>query len=346
MSQTIFIVDDKDINLKMAKDALNELYRVMTMPSAAKMFNLLEKIKPDLILLDIEMPEMDGFEALKILKENGKYADIPIIFLTATTDAKAEVLGFEMGVIDFITKPFSAPVLINRIKTHLNIDGLIRERTKELYEKTIQLKKIHNGTVFVVADIIEKRDEVTGSHIERTITYLNMLLDAMEERDIYRHDIQEIDTDIVFSSASLHDVGKIAISDTILNKPGKLTEEEFEIMKEHCVIGENVIDQIIERTEDVPALRYAKKSVSGHHERWDGRGYPKGLKESEIPIIARLVSVVDVYDALVSERPYKRAFSHEEAMKIITENSGSQFDPMIVKVFAEIEKEIKAVKRD
>ena len=346
MSQTIFIVDDKDINLKMAKDALNDLYRVMTMPSAAKMFNLLEKIKPDLILLDIEMPEMDGFEALKILKESEKYSDIPVIFLTATTDAKAEVRGFEMGVIDFITKPFSAPVLNNRIKTHLNIDSLIRERTEQLYQKTIQLKKIHNGTVFVVADIIEKRDEVTGSHIERTITYLNMLLEALEERGVYKNEIEEINSDIIFSSASLHDVGKIAISDTILNKPGKLTDEEFEIMKRHCIIGGNVIDQIIERTEDVIDLQYAKKSVIGHHERWDGRGYPNGLQGTEIPVIARLVSVVDVYDALASERPYKKAFSHEEAMKIITENSGSQFDPIIVKVFEEISEKVKAVKRD
>ena len=346
MSQTIFIVDDKDINLKMAKDVLNDLYRVMTMPSAEKMFKLLEKIKPDLILLDIEMPEMDGFEALKILKENEKHADIPVIFLTATTDTKAEVLGFQMGVIDFITKPFSEPVLINRIKTHLDIDSLIRERTEQLYQKTIQLKKIHNGTVFVVADIIEKRDEVTGSHIERTITYLNMLLEALMERGIYKDEVQEIDSDAVFSSASLHDVGKIAISDTILNKPGKLTEEEFEIMKRHCTIGENVIDQIIERTEDVVSLRYAKQSVACHHERWDGNGYPKRLREAEIPIIARLVSVVDVYDALASERPYKKAFTHEEAMKIITDNSGSQFDPIIVKVFEEIGVKIKAVKRD
>ncbi|MCL2743980.1 MAG: response regulator [Planctomycetaceae bacterium] len=151
MEKTIFVVDDNDTNLSMAKETLKHLYRVMTMPAAAKMFTLLEKITPDLILLDIEMPEMDGFETLHKLKSNDLHASIPVVFLTSMTDAAVEARGFQLGVIDFITKPFSAPVLINRIKTHLNIDELIRERTKQLHQKTIQLQTLQNGIVFVLA---------------------------------------------------------------------------------------------------------------------------------------------------------------------------------------------------
>ena len=345
MQKTIFVVDDNDINLSMAKEALKDLYRVMTLPSAAKMFSLMEKITPDLILLDIEMPEMDGFEALGILKSSEEYADIPVIFLTSITDAVVEAKGFQLGVIDFIAKPFSAPVLINRIKTHLDIDGIIRERTKQLYQKNIQLKKIHSGTVFVVADIIEKRDEVTGGHVERTLRYLNLLLEKMLERGLYVDEIRKMDSDALFSAACLHDVGKISISDTILNKPGKLTDNEFEIMKTHCSQGEQIVGQVITRTDDVSFLRYAMMSAACHHERWDGKGYPNRLEKTDIPLIARLVSIVDVYDALVSKRPYKDAFSHEEAMAMVMEGAGTQFDPMIAEVFCEIGDQIKEVKR-
>ena len=345
MTKTIFVVDDNDINLTMAKEALKGQYRVMTLPSAPKMFALMEKITPDLILLDIEMPEMDGFEALRLLKADETKASIPVVFLTGMSDAAVEASGFQLGVIDFIAKPFSAPVLNNRIKAHLDIDDIIRERTSQLYQKTLQLQKIQNGTVFVVSDIIESRDKGTGGHVERTVVYLNMLLEAMTARGLYVDDICEIDANVVFSAACLHDVGKIAISDTILNKPGKLTDEEFEMMKTHCAEGEHIIEQIILRTEDVAFLRSAKLSAGCHHERWDGKGYPNRLEKTDIPTIARLVSIVDVYDALISERPYKRAFSHDEAMKSIMEGAGSHFDPLIAEVFGGISVKLQGAKR-
>jgi putative two-component system response regulator len=344
MQKTIFVVDDSDTNLSMAKEALKEYYRVMTMPSAVKMFALLEKIIPDLILLDIEMPDMDGFEALHLLKENNAQSDIPVIFLTSMSDASVEAHGFEMGVIDFITKPFSAPVLINRIKTHLDIDEIIRQRTIQLQKKTEQLQKLQNGIVFVLADMVESRDKGTGGHIERTTTYIKILVDAMMERGVHADVLGKMDLDLLNSSARLHDIGKISIPDSVLNKPGKLTDEEFEIMKTHSAEGERIIDQIVSRTEDVEFLRNAKLFAGYHHERWDGKGYPHGDKETGIPLQGRIMAIVDVYDALVSERPYKKPFTADEAVGIIMENSGKQFDPVIVNVFYEARDQFKAVK--
>lgn len=335
--KTIFVVDDNDTNLSTAKEALTEHYRVMTLPSGAKMFSLMEKIKPDLILLDIEMPEMDGFEALSRLKAQEKYADIPVIFLTGMVDTAIEVRGFELGVIDFITKPFSPPVLQNRIKTHLNIDELIKERTT-------QLETLKNGIVYAMADIVENRDKNTGGHIDRTAVYIAILLDAMFHSGIYVDEICDWDLDSVISSARLHDVGKISISDTILNKPGKLTDEEYTEMKNHSLEGEKIIDKIVSRTDNVEFLQNAKLFALAHHERWDGKGYPQGLKGEDIPLQGRIMAIADVYDALVSERPYKKAFSAEEAVKIITEGTGTQFDPHIIDVFKKVQEQFAAVK--
>jgi len=337
MKKTIFVVDDNDTNLSMAKEAIKDHYRVMTMPSATKMFALLEKIKPDMILLDIEMPEMDGFEALKRLKEDRSRMDIPVIFVTGMTDVSVEVRGFQLGVVDFITKPFSAPVLLNRLKTHLNIDELIKERTT-------QLQRLQNGIVFVLADMVENRDQITGGHVERTTKYIEILIDAMIDRGVYAEELLSMDLDLLVASARLHDVGKITISDVILNKPGKLTDDEFKIMKTHPAEGERIINQIITRTDDVEFLRNAKLFAGYHHERWDGNGYPYGLKGTEIPLQGRIMAIADVYDALVSERPYKKAFPADEAIKIIADNAGKQFDPVITNVFSEARDQFKAVK--
>ena len=387
MQRTIFVIDDSETNLVMAREALIEHYRVMTLPSAAKMFALLEKVMPDLILLDIKMSEIDGFEALSRLKSNASYADIPVIFLTSVSDASTEARGFQLGVVDFITKPFSAPALLNRIKTHLNIDKLIRERTAEIQQQKEQLQHLQNSIVYVVADMVEKRDQETGGHIERTTEYLKILLDAMLEQGVYVEEICDIDFDLFVFSARLHDVGKISIPDDILNKPARLTDEEFKIMKTHAGEGEQIIDQIISRTESKTPLpdtklfsgyqnlseeefavikthaeegeriidkiasragnqsflRYAKLFAGYHHERWDGAGYPYGLAGKDIPFQGRIMALADVYDALISVRPYKKAFTHKEAVRIIMENSGTQFDPFIAEVFYKVRDQFKAV---
>jgi len=344
MQKTIFVVDDSNTNLTLAKEALKDQYRVMTLPSAAKMFALLEKVTPDLILLDIKMPEMNGFDALQQLKANASLTHIPVIFLTTMSDVSSEVRGFQLGVVDFVTKPFSAPVLLNRVKTHLDIDMLIRERTTELRQRTDQLKHLQNSIVFVLADMVEKRDLETGGHIERTTAFIRILLDAMLEQAVYIDEICDIDFELFASSARLHDVGKISISDVILNKPGQLTEEEFAIMKTHAEEGERIIDKIVLRAGDETFLQYAKLFAGYHHERWDGKGYPRGLVGTDIPLQGRIMALADVYDALISERPYKKPFSHEEAVKIIMKNSGTQFDPLIANVFYEERDKFKAVK--
>ncbi|MCL2762388.1 MAG: response regulator [Treponema sp.] len=327
--KTIFVVDDSDTNLAMADSALEGLYSVMTLPSAAKMFALLEKVAPDLILLDIDMPGMDGFEALQQLKSRDAYASIPVIFLTSLADVSVEARGFEMGAVDFIMKPFAAAVLQNRIKTHLGIDEMIHDRTT-------QLQRLQNSIVYVMADMVESRDLSTGGHIERTTAYIKILMNALMERGVYVDELRHWDMDIAASSARLHDVGKIAISDLILNKPAKLTKEEYEIMKTHALEGERNIERIILRTGDEAFLRHAKLFAGYHHERWDGTGYPRKLKGAAIPLQGRILAIVDVYDALVSVRPYKKAFTHDQAEYIIKAASGAHFDPNIVDVFLEV----------
>jgi len=332
--KTIFVVDDSDTNLSTAEKALEKLYRVMTIPSAAKMFSLLEKVPPDLILLDIEMPDIDGFLALERLKTNSSWANIPVVFLTGRTDTEVEVRGFQNGAVDFILKPFSEPVLLNRIRTHLNIDELIRERSA-------QLNRLQNGIVSVLANLVESRDKDTGGHIERTSAYIKILLNEMKKRGIYKEIISDWDTEKIIASARMHDLGKISITDLIVNKPGKLTEEEYEIMKTHAAEGERIIDRIIAQTGGGEFLNNARLFAGSHHERWDGKGYPNMLKGEEIPLQGRIMAIVDVYDALLSERPYKKAFSDEEAVKIIMENAGTHYDPKIAELFFDVKDLLK-----
>jgi len=335
--KTIFVVDDSDVNLSMAKNALETFYRVLTIPSAEKMFTLIEKITPDMILLDIEMPEMDGFEALLYLKSNPLYSGIPVIFLTGYSDDTIEARGFELGVVDFITKPFSTLVLLNRIKTHLDIDDLIRERTA-------RIRRLQDGIMTVLSDVIEERDKNTGGHNDRTSAYVKLLIKAMEERGVYADEIRGWNLELVASSARLHDTGKIHILDAILNKPGKLNYEEFEQMKSHTIEGARIISRIIKQTDEEEFLYNAKLFAEYHHERWDGTGYPHGLKETDIPLQGRIMAIVDVYDALVSKRPYKEPFTEEEAVNIIAMNAGKQFDPKIVQVFLEIKDKFKVLR--
>jgi len=334
--KTVFVVDDNNINLLSVDKALSEYYRVFTMTSASAMFRLLENVKPDLILMDILMPEMNGFETLKLLKSNNRYNDIPVIFLTSRNDASTESLGFKIGAVDFISKPFSPPVLLNRIQSHLDIEDIIRERTDSL-------QRLKNSIISVLADMVENRDRVTGSHIERTTKYIRLLLKTMFEQGMYIGEIEQWDLDLAVSSARLHDIGKVVISDIILNKTGKLTQEEFEKIKIHAAEGERIINKMIAESGDKTFLEYAKLFAGYHHEKWDGTGYPHGFKGLSIPLQGRVMALADVYDALTSDRPYKSVFSHAEAMEIIIKSSGTHFDPELVKVFLACEKEFQSM---
>ena len=344
----IFLVDDNMANLTVGKNLLKTMYEVYPAPSAAKLFELLEKVLPDLILLDIEMPEMNGYEAVKKIKADPRFTDIPVIFLTAKSDEISELEGFNLGAVDYISKPFSGPLLLKRIANHLlivrqrkslkdyadNLEVKVREKTGEVFH-------LQNAVLTTVSDLVEFRDKKTGGHIARTQRYMKALIEGMIQTGLYSETIKQWNLDVVLLSAQLHDVGKIAITDLILNKPDKLTVEEFEIMKTHVTVGVDAIKKIMSNTEEHEFLHYALLIAGSHHEKWDGTGYPMGLKGTDIPLEGRLMAVADVYDALISERPYKKAFTHEEAKKIIEEGSGTHFEPAIIEIFHMVENEFE-----
>jgi putative two-component system response regulator len=350
----IFLVDDNETSLTAGKNILKDKYRVYPALSADIMFELLENITPELILLDVEMPGVDGYQALERLRKDPARADIPVIFLTAMTDEGSELKGLSLGAIDYIYKPFAAPLLLKRIENHL----LSENRKKQLMEmndnleelvqkRTAQIMKLKNVVLNTVANLVEFRDEVTGGHIVRTQKYLELMVRKLIETGMYAEETSTWSIDQLISSAQLHDVGKIFISDAILSKPDKLTHDEFETMKGHATAGIRAI-KLIEgelTDEENDFMRYARQIAGGHHERWDGSGYPNGLKGEDIPLTARLMAIADVYDALVSARPYKRPFSAETARQMIAEESGTHFDPSLVEVFLEVADKFAEVAR-
>jgi len=346
----IVMVDDDLTNLNVARNNLSGVYSIVTVPSGEKLFNLLGKISPSLILLDIEMPVMNGYEVLNKLKENVNTAHIPVIFLTAKIDPASEIEGLSLGAVDYITKPFSRDLLIKRINLHL----LIEKQRKELLSYNLSLEsevgkqtqavfELQNAIIQIIAELVESRDSVTGGHIGRTQYYITLLVDFLIEHDVYADELSTWDTNLFAMSSQLHDVGKITIRDDILRKPGELTEDEFEEIKNHTTSGLEIIKRIEENTTESEFLIYAAALAGSHHERWDGTGYPNGLKGTEIPLQGRIMALVDVYDALTNDRPYKKALSHEDAVNIIKEGNGSHFDPLITNVFLMHEKEFKNV---
>ena len=344
----IVMVDDDITNLTVAKNNLTDKYDFITEPSGKKLFLLLEKLTPDLILLDIEMPEMDGYEVIKILKSTGKTAHIPVIFLTAKIDPENEVKGLNLGAVDYITKPFSRELLIKRIELHLLFEAQKKELMNyslnlesEVNKKTKTVFELQNAILKTVSELVEFRDNVTGGHIERTQHYLNMLVDFLLEHGVYTEELSSWDINLFIMSSQLHDVGKISIKDDILKKSGELTDEEFEEMKKHTVYGEDIIKRMEKNTTENAFLQHAEILAGNHHEKWNGEGYPRCLKGTEIPLQGRLMAIVDVYDALTNDRPYKTAFTHEEAVEIIESGLGTHFDPLIDEVFLVHEKEFK-----
>ncbi|MDR1928999.1 MAG: response regulator [Treponema sp.] len=339
----VVLVDDNITILTMGNFILNEKYDVFTIPSGIKLFKLLEKVVPDLILLDIEMPEMTGYEVIKKLKADPSTAGIPVIFLTAKTDMGSELEGLTLGAIDYLSKPFSPPLLLKRIELHLLVETQKRELlnfNNNLLEmvrvKTETLLDMQNSILKTVADLVEYRDEITGGHVERTRKYLEFLLDAMVEQKIYLDEIAEWDREFLLQSSQLHDLGKISIRDAILLKPGKLDADEFEVMKSHTVFGVKIIDEIEKHTPENSFLTHAKIFAGTHHEKWNGTGYPGGLAGKDIPLQGRLMAIADVYDALISVRPYKKPLTHEEASNIIIEGKGTHFDPVLTDLYASV----------
>ncbi len=358
MSQTIkstgfkiMVVDDNVTNLNIARKALERLYDVLLIPSGEKALEILKRLTPDLILLDIEMPGLNGFEIIEKLKGSPPpTCDIPVIFVTGKNDSASEFAGLNLGAVDYIAKPFSVPLLQKRVELHLklatqqrqlldystNLEGMVQDKIRDMAE--LQYSIVH-----VMADMVEKRDGTTGEHLLRTREFIKLLIESVVEEGIYSDELSDVEPELYAHASQMHDVGKISISDSILLKPGKLTAEEFEIIKTHTVIGARSLDYATASVNEAQFLEIASEFARSHHEKWDGSGYPSGLSGEDIPLTGRLMAIVDVYDAIISKRPYKPSMTHEQAVDIIISDSGTHFDPKLVKVFERIAPHFKVI---
>ena len=343
----IMVVDDEMTELTIAKNMLKDHFEVFQIPSGERLFEVLDHVMPDLILLDIVMPVMDGYETFVRLKANRAFADVPVIFVTGRNDETSEIKGLDMGAVDYVTKPFSSPLLIRRLFNHVQLSEQKKELRKynsslqQIVEhKAQQIVDLQNAVLGAMAEMLEARDSSTGGHVTRTQQYLKLLVRQLVKDNVYHDEIAAWDLDFLFLSAQLHDVGKIAISDAILNKPGKLTEIEFTEIKKHTTAGANALERIEHKIEHKAEahsfLNHAKIIAGSHHEKWDGSGYPLGLKGTDIPLQGRLMAIADVYDALISPRPYKGPLKHIDAKRIIAEGKGTHFEPVLVETFAKI----------
>lgn len=339
---TVLVVDDTADNLMLMVDLLKDRYRIKAANSGEKALRILESDPlPDLILLDIMMPGLSGYEVAERLKSSPRTCGIPIIFLTAMATIEDEILGLEMGAVDYITKPISPPLVLARVDTQLKVKAaadFLRDQNdfleQEVQRRTREVMAIQDVTIHAMASLAETRDNETGNHIRRTQHYIRLLADLLREHPRFRHFLDEDTIRLLFKSAPLHDIGKIGIPDHILLKPGRFTPEEFEIMKTHTTLGRDAIQHAENQLGvKVDFLRLAKEIAYSHQEKWDGSGYPEGLAADDIPISARLMAVADVYDALISRRVYKPGMPHEQAVGIIREGRGSHFDPDICDVF-------------
>jgi putative two-component system response regulator len=342
MPPRILVVDDEPINVKILVDLLKPTCTVVVAKSGEEALERLQaSFLPNLALLDVMMPGIDGFEVCRRMKADKRTADIPVIFVTALGQPHDEARGFEIGAVDYINKPFSPPLVLARVQTHLALrkSRLELERQNDWLEEAVafrtqELETTQDVTIRALASLAETRDDDTGAHILRTQHFVRRLDEELRSDPELADELGDRAIDLMFKSAPLHDIGKVGIPDHILLKPGKLTTEEFEIMKTHVEIGRRaLVSAIAESSTTTDFLQYAIEIVRGHHEKWDGTGYPKGLSGDEIPLSARIMAVADVYDALTSRRIYKPAFAHEVAVQIIVEGKGRHFDPRIVDVF-------------
>ena len=351
---TVLVVDDTPDNLALMSGLLKSTYRVKLASSGARALQISTmQPRPDLILLDIMMPEMDGYQVMQRLKADPETADIPVIFLTAMSATDDEQAGLDMGAVDYITKPINPAIVMARVHNHIELKlarDFLQDQSRhlehEVQKRTREIVAIQDVTVRAMALLAETRDNETGNHIRRTQHYVKVLALALQEHPRFRDELTQPNIELLFKSAPLHDIGKVGIPDRILLKPGMLEPAEFEIMKTHTTLGRNaILNAEIEQGAEMPFLRFAKEITQSHQEKWDGSGYPEGLAGDHIPISARLMAVADVYDALISKRAYKAAFSHEKAFGIIRAGSGSHFDPDVVAAFVGAADEFRHIAR-
>ncbi|MCR5847632.1 MAG: response regulator [Lachnospiraceae bacterium] len=337
----ILMVDDISLNHATARDVLGDTYELYEATSGSEAFEILKDIIPDLILLDVIMPEMDGMDILKILKSAPAYKDIPVIFLTADNSPESEVEGFQLGIVDYITKPFVPMVMKKRIETQIELSEYKKNLEEMVNQKVEEMEQMYDIITVSFAGLVESRDGVTGVHLKNTSIYFSAFINHLKKTKKYREFLPPSVVKKACRCAPLHDVGKIAIKDSVLQKPASLSEDEYNDMKLHSIIGGDLFDYLEDRIPDSEFAHIASQLAKSHHERWDGKGYPNGIKGQEIPFLARVMAIVDVYDAMTSARPYKEPVSHEKTMAFIAANSGTMFDPELVNEFINISSTIK-----
>jgi len=348
----ILIVDDSPEAIVVLDNALSKHYKRQVALSGEKAIKLLEASEelPDLILLNVMMPGMDGYEVCRYLKKDERLKEIPVIYLSALTGTKDKVKAFEQGGVDYIEKPFQLEEVRARVETHLklsyfqkeleayndNLKQMVEEKVKEISESQI-------ATIFAMAKLAESRDNDTGDHLKRIQIFCWLIAEKLSIHSKYKDKINWDFIDILQKASPLHDIGKVGVRDVILLKPGKLTPEEFEEMKQHTSIGANTLREVYQKYPGNYFIKIGIEIAESHHEKWDGSGYPDGLSEDKIPLSARIMALADVYDALRSKRVYKEAYSHEKTCEIIIQESGKHFDSLIVEIFLEFEQEFDKV---
>ncbi|TLS65641.1 response regulator [Mariprofundus erugo] len=324
--QTILIVDDIDTNITVLAGVLQPHYQVLAARNGALALKLARKKdpKPDLILLDIMMPEMDGYEVCRQLKADPVTSDIPLIFVTSKDSVEEERVGLELGAVDYITKPISPAIVLARVHTHLALYDQRRELERKVRIRTEELNATRLKIIQRLGLAAEYKDNETGLHVIRVGHFSRLIAQAYGGNEDW--------VDLIFNAAPMHDIGKIGIPDKILRKEDKLDEGEWETMRSHTEIGARIIGD----DDSSPLLQMSRDIALTHHEKWDGSGYPYGLKQEMIPLSGRIVAIADVFDALTSVRPYKKAWSVGDAIDLINRSSGSQFDPKLVDCFNKV----------
>ena len=348
----IILVDNQITNLLIGKEVLGNHFDVLTVPSGEKLFQALDFFWPDVVLLDVDLQGMNGFQILQKLKSGYHTADIPVIFLSARDDPASHALGLRLGAADFVVKPYLPALLVHLIKRHLlmaaqqqqirHYENVVRQSAAKQCAPAFGLQdKLLDTLVF----LSENNNCILGTPRAGTLRgYLSAMIGEMHQNGIYRNELSIWNDASFIVSAQLHDIGKIVVRDAILRKPGKLTAEEFEAVKNHTIFGVKVIERIERDKGQMVFLDNAKLFAGTHHERWDGSGYPLGLSEQAIPLQGRLLAIADVYDALVSERPYKQPLSHAAARKVIAEGKGTHFDPLLTEVFLSVSDQFAEIK--
>ncbi|WP_028582039.1 HD-GYP domain-containing protein [Desulfogranum japonicum] len=329
--QTVLVVDDTPENIDVLVGTLKDAYNVKAAINGLMGLKIARESLPDIILLDIMMPQMDGYEVCRRLKADMVTKNIPVIFITAKIGLDDELHGLMLGAVDYITKPISPPVVMARVKTHLALYDQNRELDRKVRLQTRQLHETRLQVIQRLGKAAEFKDNETGLHVIRVSKYAYILAKAMG--------LNETDSDLLMNAAPMHDIGKIGIPDIILKKPGKLTDDEFDTMKSHCAIGADVIG-----FDDSDLLRLAREIALTHHEKWNGRGYPHGLIGDNIPLPGRIVAITDVFDALTSDRPYKKAWPTDSAVELLHKEAGEHFDPQLIPLFIQSLPEIIKVK--